>query len=58
MNTRKYPRTMQEAFGPYASRHLEPMRQPPMDWQDRVVLAGCAVAAVAVAALMIIEWFA
>ena len=25
MNTRKYPRTMQEALGPYTSDQLEPM---------------------------------
>lgn len=25
MNTRRYPRTLQEAFGPYTSRHIEPM---------------------------------
>jgi hypothetical protein len=25
MNTRRYPRTMQEAFGPYADDQLQPM---------------------------------
>ena len=27
MNTRKCPRTMQEAFGPYTSSQLEPMQE-------------------------------
>lgn len=28
MNTRRYPRTLQEAFGPYTSHEIEPMREP------------------------------
>jgi hypothetical protein len=28
MNTRRYPRTMQEAFGPYVDNHLLPMQEP------------------------------
>ena len=28
MNTRRYPRTLQEAFGPYTSREVLPMREP------------------------------
>jgi hypothetical protein len=27
MNTRKYPRTLTEAFGPYADGPVEPMRE-------------------------------
>jgi|DEB19_MinimDraft_2_1074335.scaffolds.fasta_scaffold98302_3 hypothetical protein len=27
MNTRQHPRTMQQAFGPYTSHDLQPMRQ-------------------------------
>lgn len=44
MNTRKYPRTLNEAFGPYA--HIGPIEEPkrPMDWQDKVVLVGSVVA--------------
>ena len=36
MNTRRYPRTMQEAFGPYTSHEVEPMptpRRPRSLWQ-------------------------
>lgn len=28
MSTRRHPRTMAEAFGPYTSHDLEPMREP------------------------------
>lgn len=53
MQTRKYPRTMQEAFGPYTDNQLfEPAAG--FDWQDKVVLAGCAVAAVALALILIV----
>lgn len=39
MNTRKHPRTMQEAFGPYTSRHIEeePM---PMVLTDKIIITG------------------
>lgn len=29
MNTRRYPRTLQEAFGPYTSRDIQPMSHEP-----------------------------
>lgn len=45
MQTRRFPRTMQEAFGPYTDDNLyEPQR--PMDWEDKVVLTGCVVTAI------------
>lgn len=28
MNTRRHPRTLQEAFGPYTSQQVEPMPAP------------------------------
>jgi hypothetical protein len=31
MNTRRYPRTMQEAFGPYADQRLEPIPERTVD---------------------------
>jgi hypothetical protein len=44
MNTRKYPRTLKEAFGPYTSNRIEePVYR--MDWQDRVVLTGSIIVA-------------
>jgi len=39
MNARKYPRTQQEAFGPYTSHQIdEPVT--PYDWQDRVIIVA------------------
>ena len=54
MNTRKYPRTMAEAFGPYTSNQLEPM--PEDDAVTGVALVLASVAAVAVAAMAIFLW--
>ena len=54
MNTRKYPRTMAEAFGPYTSNQLEPM--PEADTVTDVALVLASVAAVAVAAMAIFLW--
>lgn len=52
MQTRKYPRTLQEAFGPYTDhRIVEPTR--PFDWQDKVVLAFSAIGAFVFALLVI-----
>lgn len=50
MNTRKYPRTMREAFGPYTSNELQEPKSP-HDWQDTVVYVGSAIAFLAVLAL-------
>ena len=46
MNSRKHPRTMQEAFGPYTNYQITPPPRP-FDWQDKVVISGCVLAAVA-----------
>ena len=45
MNTRKYPRTMAEAFGPHTNSVLEPM--PETDTVTDVPLILAAVAAMA-----------
>jgi hypothetical protein len=42
MNTRKHPRTLNEAFGPYAGNVISEPTQP-MDWQDRVVIGACII---------------
>ena len=48
--TRRYPRTIQQAFGATESSHItEPTR--PFDWEDRAVLWGCVFAVVAIAAI-------
>ena len=54
MNTRKYPRTMQEAFGSYTSNQLEPM--PEDDAVTGVALVLACVAAVAAAVMAIFLW--
>lgn len=55
MNTRKFPRTMTEAFGPYTSQIITEPIQPPMDPMDKVVLAVCAACAVFVFVLVVLE---
>ena len=55
MNTRKYPRSMAEAFGPYTSNQLEPMPEADDAVAD-VALVLASVAAVAVAALAMFLW--
>ena len=54
MNTRKYPRTMTEAFGPYTSNNLEPM--PEADDVTDVALVLASVAAVALAVVSLFVW--
>lgn len=51
MNTRKYPRTLTEAFGPYTSQEIF----VPSDRNDRLVVAGC-LAAVACLAVIFAVW--
>lgn len=49
--TRRHPRTLNEAFGPYTSQHVEPMPSTPSKWEriaDRLFaialgLIGCAI---------------
>ena len=45
MNPRKYPRTMQEAFGPYTSFTIDEPRRP-IDLEDKIVIVGSAIALV------------
>ena len=54
MNTRKYPRSMAEAFCPYTSNQLEPI--PEANDVTDVALVLASVAAVAVAAMAIFLW--
>lgn len=40
MNSRKYPRTMKEAFGPYTSDDLLPFDgEPPLQLSDLIIVA-------------------
>lgn len=50
--TRRYPRTLNEAFGPY--HHLAPLETEymPIHRKDKIVIWGCVVAAVALAIIL------
>lgn len=54
--TRRYPRTLQEAFGPYANGSQLQTEYEPMDQADKIVLAACAIAAVALVAMTLAGW--
>jgi hypothetical protein len=42
MNTRRYPRTMQQAFGPYTDDRLHPMPERRMpSWFERLLIRIC-----------------
>lgn len=56
MNTRKYPRSMAEAFGPYTSNQLEPMPEDDAVTDVALVLASVAAVALAVVALFLWGW--
>ena len=57
MNTyRKYPRTLQEAFGPYAHGSQLHTEQPAINKDDKIVLAACAVAAAALIVMGLFGW--
>jgi hypothetical protein len=51
MQTRKYPRTLQEAFGPHTSREITPSDDNRR--KDRITVVGCLLA---IAALSVILW--
>ena len=53
MNTRKYPRTLNEAFGPYSGRLYA--KTEPLHRNDCIVLIGSAVAGLFVAAVMVLS---
>ena len=50
--TRRHPRTMSEAFGPY--HHLAPLETEymPFHRKDKIVIWGCVIAAVALAVIL------
>lgn len=43
MQTRKHPRTLVEAFGPYTSTKIQETRRP-MDKEDKLVIAASILA--------------
>ena len=61
MNTRRYPRTCDEAFGPYnrsSQCEIEPMRDPHMHQADRVVVAASFIAGLALVAIIATDYLA
>lgn len=53
--TRRFPRTMEEAFGPYEGGNIgSEFETDETDWQDELVGWACAVAVVAV--ILIVIW--
>jgi hypothetical protein len=50
MNTRRYPRTLNEAFGPYTSKDF----QDPMPTADRIALAAGVIGFAALVGLIAI----
>jgi hypothetical protein len=53
MNTRSYPRTLNEAFPHTADYACAVERPREIDWQDRVVLWACIVAFVVCLAVVL-----
>lgn len=54
MQTRRYPRTLTEAFGPYASANFD--NQDPMPVADKIVIAVSCIAGVIVLGMMLVGW--
>lgn len=54
--TRKYPRTLQEAFGPYAHGSQLHTEYDPMPKPDKIVLAVGALGLIAVVAMVLAGW--
>jgi hypothetical protein len=50
--TRRYPRSLSEAFGPY--HHLAPLQTEymPMHKHDKIVVWGCAIAVVLIGVIL------
>lgn len=54
MNTRKYPRTLQEAFGPYTSREV--LDKTEFDTSDLIVMAVCVAAGLVATVFVVVGW--
>jgi hypothetical protein len=53
--TRRHPRTLEEAFGPYERGHVEEPRER-MLVEDRIIITVCLVGAVALVSMMFAGW--
>jgi hypothetical protein len=55
--TRKYPRTLEEAFGPYQRGPVEPMQdRQPMDPADKLVITVCTLISAVMVVMMFAGW--
>lgn len=54
MNTRKYPRTLEEAFGPYQRGQIHD--SDPMPVADKIAVAASAAGLVAVGLFALLGW--
>ena len=55
--TGRAPRNLEAAFGPYQRRSpVVALPDAPMDWQDKVVVTGCTVAAVGIVCMLALGW--
>lgn len=50
--TKRHPRTLNEAFGPYTSPDFEHDR--PYDWQDVAVMAACTLVGLCFIAIVVL----
>ena len=57
MQTRKYPRTLEQAFGPYTSQRIY-SEDDPMPAADRTVIATCCIGALALIVMAALGWLA
>lgn len=55
MNTRKYPRTLNEAFGPYARGPITE-KEEPMHTSDKIVLLSSCIAFTCIIGFMVFNW--
>lgn len=56
MNTRRHPRTLNEAFGPYTSHQIEEPRPARMCRQDKAITAFCLAVLAGVIAAAALGW--
>jgi len=54
-HTGRYPRSLEEAFGPHTSRHFVEDYQP-MPAADVIVVATCAIAALVLTVMALMGW--
>lgn len=50
LSTQRFPRTLEQAFGPHTSRHIEEKRA--FDLEDRIVMWACVITVLALAVVL------